>query len=59
MIISAKATSIFFTISGRKSDAVLAALGAFPFQTIKYSSYKTTDYTSVLFTIILHVSEIT
>ena len=58
--ISAKATSIFFTISGRNSDdAVLAALRAFPFQTMKHSSYKTTDCTSVLFTIILHVSEIT
>jgi hypothetical protein len=50
---------VFFTKLERKSDnAVLAAEGAFPFHTMKHSSYKTTKCVSVLFKIIFPDSEI-
>ena len=56
---SAKVTS-FFTASGSKSDyAVLVAEGMFAFRIVKcHSSYKTVDWTSVLFKRILSDSEI-
>jgi hypothetical protein len=54
----AKVTS-FFTTSGSKSDAVLAAEGAFVFHTVKHNrSYKGADDTSILFKSIFPDSEI-
>jgi hypothetical protein len=55
---SAKVTS-FFTALGSKSDyAVLVAEGAFAFHIMKcHSSYKTADWTSVLFKRIFPDSE--
>jgi hypothetical protein len=47
---SAKVTGFFTTSESKSDDAVLAAVGAFPFRTVRHrSSYKTIDCTSVLF----------